>query len=238
MVRSTGMHESEGMSDAAVCSVHDDPGRGPAPGRARQPARRAGAGTHPSRSEAVRRAIELYLYRLACEQDARQYERLPLADAELSLADDPDAWSDTPTSPGGRTYETKGEQRRDWLRHLLRAISELNGVAGNHARSYFEMAPASIVLRLSDSLVAGYDLYAFRPDGTLPEIVGGILEGDYPGGEFYLGGKLVRDHLDAEERTGLEGKGVRLFRMANQVLDAAAQEATGSGFLSPSNGTH
>jgi hypothetical protein len=31
--------------------------------------------THPSRSEAVRRAIELYLYR---------------------LADDPDAWGDTP----------------------------------------------------------------------------------------------------------------------------------------------
>ena len=51
--------------------------------------------THPSRSEAVRRAIELYLYRLACEHDARQYERLPLTDAELSLADDPDAWSDT-----------------------------------------------------------------------------------------------------------------------------------------------
>jgi Arc/MetJ-type ribon-helix-helix transcriptional regulator len=52
--------------------------------------------THPSRSEAVRRAIELYLYRLACEHDARQYERLPLTDAELALADDQDAWSDTP----------------------------------------------------------------------------------------------------------------------------------------------
>ncbi|MGH2354997.1 MAG: ribbon-helix-helix domain-containing protein [Chloroflexota bacterium] len=52
--------------------------------------------THPSRSEAVRRAIELYLYRLACEHDARQYERLPLTDAELSLADAPDSWSHTP----------------------------------------------------------------------------------------------------------------------------------------------
>jgi Arc/MetJ-type ribon-helix-helix transcriptional regulator len=52
--------------------------------------------THSSRSEVVRRAIELYLYRLACEHDARQYERLPLSDAELSLADDPDAWRDTP----------------------------------------------------------------------------------------------------------------------------------------------
>jgi len=52
--------------------------------------------THPSRSEAVRRAIELYLYWLACEHDARQYERLPLDGAEISLADDPDAWSGTP----------------------------------------------------------------------------------------------------------------------------------------------
>lgn len=52
--------------------------------------------THPSRSEAVRRAIELYLYWLACERDARHYERLPLRDIELSLADDPDAWSGTP----------------------------------------------------------------------------------------------------------------------------------------------
>ncbi len=45
--------------------------------------------THASRSEAVRRAIELYLYRLACEHDARQCERLPLDDAELSLTDAP-----------------------------------------------------------------------------------------------------------------------------------------------------
>jgi metal-responsive CopG/Arc/MetJ family transcriptional regulator len=51
---------------------------------------------HTSRSEAVRRAIELYLYRLACERDARQYERLPLTDAELALADDPGAWRGTP----------------------------------------------------------------------------------------------------------------------------------------------
>ncbi len=51
--------------------------------------------THASRSEAVRRAVELYLYRLACEHDARQFERLPLTTAELFLADDPDAWDDT-----------------------------------------------------------------------------------------------------------------------------------------------
>ena len=51
---------------------------------------------HQSRSEAVRRAIELYLYRLACERDARRYDDLPLNDTELSLADDPEAWAATP----------------------------------------------------------------------------------------------------------------------------------------------
>ena len=44
----------------------------------------------------MRRAIELYLYRLACERDACRYEALPLTDAELALADDPQAWAGTP----------------------------------------------------------------------------------------------------------------------------------------------
>lgn len=55
------------------------------------------AAGHRSRSEAVRRAIELYLYRLACERDAQRYEELPLSEAELALADDPEEWSETPT---------------------------------------------------------------------------------------------------------------------------------------------
>jgi len=33
---------------------------------------------HQSRSAAIRRAIELYLYRLAAEQDASVYDRMPL----------------------------------------------------------------------------------------------------------------------------------------------------------------
>jgi Arc/MetJ-type ribon-helix-helix transcriptional regulator len=53
-------------------------------------------GTHATRSGAVRRAIELYLYRLACERDARLYELMPLTDAEIALADDPKAWSTAP----------------------------------------------------------------------------------------------------------------------------------------------
>jgi Arc/MetJ-type ribon-helix-helix transcriptional regulator len=53
-------------------------------------------GTHPSRSDAVRRAIELYLYRLACERDARRYDELPLSDAELAFAADAASWAATP----------------------------------------------------------------------------------------------------------------------------------------------
>ena len=53
-------------------------------------------GTHESRSEAVRRSIELYLNRLACEQDAARYEQLPLTDEELALVEDRDSWSGTP----------------------------------------------------------------------------------------------------------------------------------------------
>ena len=51
---------------------------------------------HGSRSEVIRRAVELYLYRLACERDAQLYAELPLTDVELSLTDDDRAWSATP----------------------------------------------------------------------------------------------------------------------------------------------
>jgi CRISPR-associated protein Cst2 len=124
---------------------------------------------------------------------------------------------------------SEGETRKQWFVSLLKAISELNGVAGNHARSYFEMAPASIVIRLSPSLVAGFQTYGFTPDGGFPEIVEGIRKGDYPGSEFYLGGLLVKQVLAEDVRRELEGKGVKLHRMAAAALDAVARDACGLG---------
>jgi len=53
-------------------------------------------GLHRTRAEAVRAAVESYLYRLACERDAERYGSLPLDDRELALADDPEGWSATP----------------------------------------------------------------------------------------------------------------------------------------------
>lgn len=118
----------------------------------------------------------------------------------------------------------------DWTKVLLRAIGQLNGVAGNHARSYFEMAPASIVLRLTPQLVAGYDTYGFRDNGEghqLPEIVDGIVSGDYPGEQFYLGGKLVKD-MDDGTLGSLRAKGAVLDRNPQRLIDLVADKAFGA----------
>ncbi len=103
------------------------------------------------------------------------------------------------------------------LKFLLQAIGELNGVAGNHARSYYEMAPASIVIRLSNSLVAGYNTYGFTKEGDFPEVTEGILKGDYPGNEFYLGGKIIKD-MSEEKQKELREKRVTLCRNAQQLI--------------------
>ncbi len=118
--------------------------------------------------------------------------------------------------------------KADWTKTLLRAIGELNEVAGNQARSYFEFAPASISLRLTQQLVAGYATYGFRieEDGrhVLPEVVDGILHEDYPGPEFYLGGKLVKD-MNEDTRKKLEQKGVHLFRSPQKLLAQVGNDA-------------
>jgi CRISPR-associated protein Cst2 len=131
----------------------------------------------------------------------------------------------------------------DWTRALLRAVGELNDVAGNHARSYFEMAPASLVVRLTESLVAGYGTYGFqvvrrpakvpgRPEVQIhrfPEVVRGILHEpspDYPGGEFFLGGALVKQ-MPEERREKLRGRGVTLERDPRKLLASVADRALG-----------
>lgn len=53
-------------------------------------------GAHANRSDAVRRAIELYLHRLAGERDAAIYDRIPLSDDELALVRDPGRWETAP----------------------------------------------------------------------------------------------------------------------------------------------
>jgi CRISPR-associated protein Cst2 len=119
--------------------------------------------------------------------------------------------------------------KADWTRALLRAIGELNGVSGNHARSYYEMAPASIVARLTDSLVAGYATYGFRPDGSFPEVVDGILHDppDYPGNEFFIGGKIAKE-MDASQLEKLRSHGVTVERDPRKILAIVADKALGA----------
>lgn len=118
-------------------------------------------------------------------------------------------------------------EKQEWTKKLLEAVGQLNGVAGNHARSYFEMAPASIVVRLTPKLVAGYDTYGFKIDEdnnhTFPEVLDGILEGDYPGKEFYLGGRLVKD-MTPETREFLKTKGVTLERNSQELLTKVSKK--------------
>lgn len=114
------------------------------------------------------------------------------------------------------------------LEYLLRAISELSGVAGNHARSYYEMAPASIVIRLSESLVAGYNTYGFTKEGDFPEVVDGIRQGDYPGGEFFIGGKIVKE-MPEENSQALEKHNVTLDRSAQRLIATVTKKILGEG---------
>lgn len=113
-----------------------------------------------------------------------------------------------------------------WSKELLRAIGELSGVAGGHARSYFEMAPRSIVLRLTPALVAGFNTYGFDESGAFPEL-SRINDDDLPGAEFWLGGQLVRD-LSEIERGRLQKVGVKLYDSPQKMLAAVADEAFGS----------
>ena len=116
----------------------------------------------------------------------------------------------------------KGEEVNG-VEYMLKAIGELSGVAGNHARSYYEMAPASIVIRMSESLVAGYSTYGFTKEGDFPEVIEGILQEDYPGGEFFIGGKIVKDMSEKTQKT-LQGKKTILDRSPQRLISKVAKQ--------------
>lgn len=110
-----------------------------------------------------------------------------------------------------------------WVKGLLRAVGELSNVAGGHARSYFEMAPRSIVLRLSASLVAGFDTYGFNDKGEFPEL--SRFGRDLPAGELWVGGALVRDGLTDAEKKRLEEAGAHLHHNPQVLLAEVADKA-------------
>ena len=117
----------------------------------------------------------------------------------------------------------------EWVKALLRAIGELAEVAGNHARSDYPFGPASIVVRLTDRLVPGYQTYGFTPDGKFPEVIEGILHDpkpDYPGDEFFIGGRIVKEMTEADAKK-LADRKVTLDRDPQNLLETVAKKFLG-----------
>ncbi|EMY79552.1 CRISPR-associated protein Cas7/Cst2/DevR, subtype I-B/TNEAP-like protein [Leptospira weilii serovar Ranarum str. ICFT] len=86
----------------------------------------------------------------------------------------------------------------DWIKALLDSIGELNNVAGGHTRNLYDFTPKSIVVRLTPKLVAGYDAYGFKEDGSWSEL-SRIKENDLPRDEFYFAGEMVRNMKDEDK---------------------------------------
>jgi CRISPR-associated protein Cst2 len=110
----------------------------------------------------------------------------------------------------------------DWTKALLRAISQLSDVAGGHARSYYEMAPKSIVARLTPSLVAGYNTYGFDEQGGFTDLKR-INENDLPANEFWIGGELARS-MDTSLKKKLADAGVIFYDNPQMLLADLAEE--------------
>jgi CRISPR-associated protein Cst2 len=119
----------------------------------------------------------------------------------------------------------------EWAIALLKAIAQLNGVAGGHARAYYEFAPRSVVARLTPKLVAGYGTYCFDEMGDVPELIKRLNQRDdencdLPGDEFWIAGEIVRN-LDAEIATRLQEAGVHLYLNPEKLFDDLAEAFLG-----------
>jgi CRISPR-associated protein Cst2 len=109
----------------------------------------------------------------------------------------------------------------DWGRKTLDLIGQLSEVAGNHARTLFTFDPASIVVRVTDRQVSGYEPYGFTSSEAFPNLVGDLVTDDLPGKEFWLGGRLVKV-LQKEQTEALTAQGVRLYRSPQKLLAEVA----------------
>jgi CRISPR-associated protein Cst2 len=114
--------------------------------------------------------------------------------------------------------------KRDWGRKTLELIGQLNEVAGNHARTLFTFDPASIVVRVTERQVSGYEPYGFTSPESFSSLLDDLTSGDLPGQEFWLGGRLVKV-LPEGQATALSAKGVHLHRSPQQLLADVASNA-------------
>jgi CRISPR-associated protein Cst2 len=110
----------------------------------------------------------------------------------------------------------------EWTKALLKSIGQLTNVAGGHARSFYEMSPKSIIVRLTPNLVAGFDTYGFDEKGNFTEL-NRINENDLPASEFWIGGALARN-MDSAEKTRLSGLGVHFYDNPQTLLAEIGNE--------------
>ena len=126
-------------------------------------------------------------------------------------------------------------QWKDWAAHLLRAMGELNGVAGNHARAMFPFGPVSIVLRLTARRTPDFDLYGFKGDTgqSQRELLAELRAGSLDRVEFYIGGRIVRDNSELKELADARENGekknglgeVKLFNRPEDAIDQLIKDA-------------
>lgn len=114
------------------------------------------------------------------------------------------------------------KNKPEWVQALIQAISQLSDVAGGHARSYYEMAPKSIVARLTPNLVAGYNTYGFNEHEEFIELTR-INANDLPGDEFWIGGEIVRS-MSSQQQEYFENQGVHLYENPQKLLVDLADE--------------
>lgn len=114
------------------------------------------------------------------------------------------------------------ESQPDWTKKLLKSIGQLTNVAGGHARSFYEMSPKSIVVRVTSSLIAGFDTYGFDEKGDFSEL-NRINENDLPGDEFWIGGELARN-MDEGEKKRLSDLGVNFYDNPQVLLEKVGEE--------------
>jgi CRISPR-associated protein Cst2 len=132
-----------------------------------------------------------------------------------------------PFALNGRDFAPQPE----WCRALVRALGDLAGVSGNHARSLYFMSPASVVIRLTEKLAPGYEQYHFtvrRDPATNERLHGSKLVARLlaencvlPRGEFLLGGEIVEGLSEADNRK-LADAGVTLDADPARLLVTAA----------------
>jgi CRISPR-associated protein Cst2 len=149
---------------------------------------------------------------------------------------DPSPWKNSSTSalihrevnhaayqyPFALSAEDCRKGNPEWTKSLIEAIGQLSNVAGGQARSYFEMSPSSIVIRLTPNLVAGYNTYGFDEKGGFAELRR-INADDLPGTEFWIGGELARD-MPSDEKARLTSEGVHFYDNPQRLLEEIAGE--------------